>query len=285
MCLQERALFIHFLIPAQVVNRLSRVSGLALLNEKSQMNKVLKLVLLTGVLLIAPISSALAADVIDQQQDLAVIGTANSQCDSGGPMGPTNIVNGSTFTAGVTGSLTRIEVPVSSISITDPVWLRVYNTSGQVPTGDPIASQEVSSILVDTNASGGSLIVDFAKPTYVVAGTKYAFALGFDSCSTGQAKLEIQMGIPEGGDTLVQYQSSNSSWVNDGYYGINYTTYVETFPSFSPSPSPTATPLVPSNPDDTLADTGSNFDPTLWIIAGFIMLSAGFTFLTKAKRS
>ena len=240
------------------------------------MKNVLKLVVLVSALLIAPVSSALADSVIDQQQDVSVIGTANSSCQIMGPDGVYNVVNGSTFTPSLTGSLTRIDIAVASISGAEPFWIRVYNTSSHVPSGTPIAVQQISTDLITANASGGTLSIIFDSPTDVTEGTQYAFAVGADSCSSGTTSLNMQMGITEGHDTLVQYQSRIDSWVNDGYYGINYATYVDV-PTVIPTPSPTAEP--------TLAETGSSFDFVSWFIASFIFLAAGITFIAKARKN
>jgi len=83
-----------------------------------------------------------------------------------------------TVTAGVSGYLTEIDVPVMLFPQTDmtPWEFTIRATSGGVPTGTILATQTLpaTSIPLDFRSP---LAVDFSNPAYIAAGEQYAIAL------------------------------------------------------------------------------------------------------------
>src|SRR6478609_5645476 len=92
-------------------------------------------------------ASAPADVVLDQQND--VTGSATADSTSGG-----FLELGQTFTVGVTGTLSRIDVQINfpGFGSTGNAILNVYNTSGGVPTGTSLGTASKTSFLVP---SGG----------------------------------------------------------------------------------------------------------------------------------
>lgn len=80
-----------------------------------------------------------------------------------------------TFTAGLTGSLGRVDLYLSEFGPpTAPLTVEIRDVSGGQPGSTVLASASVPESSVPTSPSSGWVEVDFASPAQVVAGTQYA---------------------------------------------------------------------------------------------------------------
>jgi hypothetical protein len=156
--LQESGIIVKVLSPSRLL--LAAVMGVALVS--------------------AGVSPASAAPVVDQTQSGASIGVMRVSFLTVGAPPPEGL--GSQFTAGVSGQLTQIDIPVTDALSASGTFLgvqvSVYSVdSFGVPTGGPLAVQDVPGAVIATLAAGGTLNVVFSTPATVAAGTPYAFVV------------------------------------------------------------------------------------------------------------
>ena len=179
---------------------------------------------------------AFAVPVVDQTQTVTAGGETTVNCFEPDPGVAVCQERGSTFTAGISGRLTSIDVPtirnVNPADLTVSVWIADAVTG--LPTGSAIATQVIPAASL---VSGETVSVAFSSPATVVAGTGYVFILGFPlaSASSGPGML-LSLGVSPADKRLAGFTSI------DPQYGISFTTYVDDAPV-------SAAPL---------ADTGSN---------------------------
>lgn len=179
---------------------------------------------------------AFAVPVVDQTQTVTAAGEAAVSCYEPGPGVAVCQEQGSTFTAGISGRLTSIDVPtirnVNPADLTVSIWIADAVTG--LPTGSAIATQVIPAASL---VSGETVSVAFTPPATVVAGTDYVFILGFplSSASSGPGIL-VSLGVSPADKRLADFTDI------DPVYGISFTTYVDDAPV-------SAAPL---------ADTGSN---------------------------
>lgn len=130
-------------------------------------NLVVGLSMAMGGVAVAP--SANAASTLDQ----SVSGTTHNTTFTS-----TQWV-GQSFTAGITGALTRIDIPFQKVgNPTDGVTVSVYAAAGGVPSGSPLASTGVSP--GDITQFGGTVSpvrVAFNPAPQVVSGRQYVYTL------------------------------------------------------------------------------------------------------------
>jgi len=230
----------------------------------------------SAVLVGMGVSPASAASVADQ-----------TQTASGGPtvfatwaMIP--FVNqkdaGSSFTAGLSGALTKIEMPVVNYNSTTPkldAQVRVWAVDGSgLPTGTALATETITHATLLAVATGGTVSVTFTTPASVTAGTKYAFTLSFINGSAGigtNSNVQFQTGTAPA-DKRAVYNISGVYSV-DTARGISFTTYVDTAvtPPGAPVPPPGA-PVPPASPASGLAMTGFEAQPYLVVVGGLLGL-------------
>jgi len=217
------------------------------------MKKTLTLaaVLVTAALVSLGVSPAQAAPVADQTQS-GLTGTgaqAMLMQDVGTGVVLFKTEVGSSFTAGLSGQLTSIEVQTSAYTGGFPAHegeAKVWSVDGSgLPTGAALATQ---TIPVASLTLSGTLTITFATPATVTAGTNYAFTIGFVQ-QTGAfvSQLAFPAGIAPAGKRMVLIQSGIPSL--EPQYGINFATYVDEGDSEGP---PTGAS------DEELADTGAN---------------------------
>jgi hypothetical protein len=192
---------------------------------------------------------AFAVPVVDQTQTVTAGGEAAVNCYEPNPGVPVCQAQGSTFTAGISGRLTSIDVPtirnVNPSDLTVTVWNA--DTVTGFPAGSAIATQVIPAASL---VSGETVSVAFTSPATVVAGTDYVFILEFplSSASSGPGML-LSLGVSPADKRLASFTSI------DPVYGISFTTYVDDAPV-------SAAPL---------ADTGANVS----VIATSVSVSVG----------
>ena len=149
---------------------------------------------------------------------------------------------GSSFTAGLSGALSKIDVPVDSYSQTGPkldAQVRVWHVDAitGLPTGPAMATQVIPEAALAPLASGGTISTTFITPATVTAGTKYGFTIGFVPASgTPDSTLQVSLGTGPAA-------SKHALEISNGFptiyaaLGISFTTYVTASPSAPPAPT------------------------------------------------
>ncbi len=242
----------------------------------------LALLLSTGVL------AAVPAGTLDQSHE-CVAGVCNSvnggQPDAQYPLWYSQNGNdgsavglGQTFTAGISGSLTGVELYLTALDATTPATLTVEieSTTSGVPSGTVLASTTVATS--DISFSAGWVSATFATPPTVTAGTMYAITLpelpqenvspwlvwGLDTEFSG-AYTDYT-----GGDA---YASVAGSWASmftilaDGGNGtgdLAFRTYVQAAaatPTPTAVPTPTPTPAATSTPAPSITPPATSTTP------------------------
>jgi len=195
------------------------------------MKKTLTLaaVLVTAALVSLGVSPAQAAPVADQTQS-GLTGTGAQamlmqNVGTGAVLFKTEV--GSSFTAGLSGQLTSIEVQTSAYSGGFPAHegeAKVWSVDGSgLPTGAALATQ---TIPVASLTLSGTLTITFATPATVTAGTNYAFTIGFvEQTGAMVSQLTFPAGIAPAGKRMVAI--SNGFPALESQYGINFATYVD----------------------------------------------------------
>lgn len=157
---------------------------------------------------------------------------------------------GQSFTAGQSGSLTRIDVGsvIRNVAI-GSLTVQVFDAAGGFPTGAAIASTSIAEVDVPSG-SVGSITAEFTSPATVISGRQYVFTL---VPQTGS----LQIVVVDPGSYLAGTTIDNgpSSWALVG--GANpdmvFTTYVDGAPT---GPAPTF--QIALNPTDgTTCSTSS----------------------------
>ena len=180
---------------------------------------------LTSLVLLA--GPAAAATVADQQSTGSVTAYSSSTALS---------QTGQTFTAGVSGFLTRIDVSalrgVSGFAGT--LTLNVFETASGIPVGTTIASQAIPNSSVPIGAHGQVTFV-FNSPASIIAGRKYAFALVPQSGGVDYGVVDP--GNYVGGEAI---QGGPTGWVTYGSPGpdLLFTTFVDAGDEATVSPPP-----------------------------------------------
>lgn len=122
-------------------------------------------------------SAAWAAPVLDQSQII---------WNSSVPLGDGNIL-GQTFTAGLSGKLTGVELGMNTISAAVPIsgypfTVEVRTTASHLPTDTILAS-----VLMPDGCSSGWNSIDFSSQNvHLVAGTKYAIVVWDDDVPSAE---------------------------------------------------------------------------------------------------
>jgi hypothetical protein len=212
------------------------------------MKKTLTLVtvLVTAALFSVGVAPAYAAPVADQTQS-GLTGTGAGvmmiqNLGTGAVLFKTEM--GSSFTAGLTGQLTSIEVQVSAYSSGFPAHgaqAKVWSVDGSgLPTGAALATQTIPV----ASLAAGALTVDFTTPANVTAGTHYVFTIGFiETTGAFMSQLSFDGGISPAGKRVAGFAGGGTPYL-DTEYGINFTTYVDEGDSEGPSTGASAGALV-----------------------------------------
>ena len=135
---------------------------------------------------------------------------------------------GQTFTAGKSGSLSRVDINLFCVfcsSAPPSIVVSIRATSGGMPTGSDLASASVA--ISDYSGLQGYYSANFANPPSVSSGTQYAIIirasaaygtsgknLGFSDSATGAT---VGNNVYAGGQ-LIRSTNSGSSWVAEPSY-------------------------------------------------------------------
>jgi hypothetical protein len=168
---------------------------------------------------------------------------------------------GSTFVAGLTGSLTRIDIPIAAYVRTGPAIdarVRVWTVDGTGKPNFPLLATQVIPQATLVAAIPGTLSTTFLAPATVTAGTTYAFTIGFVlGAGTLDSQLGLVYGPPATGKSLAKIDTGVFSAVPTD--GISFTTYVDATLPAAPAPS------APG-----LAKTGFDAQPYLLLAGGLL---------------
>ena len=187
------------------------------------------------------------------------------------PAGPFDVAVGSGFTAGISGGLTSISMSYSSITNPDSLnyEFKLWNVDGTgTPTGSPIATQVIPGTDYPTTASAGTIIVTFATPAIVAAGTPYAFTLGFVAGGTNTSSLVIPTGSGAAPSDK-QYVGITMGTPARYTAGINFETFVD--PELPGSELPVA----------ELAKTGLTPESLTILVMMLMICGLGATFVAR----
>jgi hypothetical protein len=156
-------------------------------------------------------------DVIDQQ---------NTTLGNQGAGFTTTTWLGQTFTAAITGPVTRVDINFFSLncgSVTMPdVTIAIRNAAGNLPTGPDLATATVPGFC---NGGGGFFTATFASPATITAGTQYAVvwrasaaipggtpAPGYFATVSLGAGNPVPVQNPYGGGRRASSSNSGTTW-------------------------------------------------------------------------
>ena len=191
----------------------------------------------SAALMTAGVAPAQAAPVADQVQS----GLTGTDYTTIAHLPAYQSVVGSPFQAGHSGSLTSIDLPiyyyVHNAGSGFDAQMKVWNVDGSgLPTGAALATQTIPvASMTPFDSTPGTLSVAFSSPATVTAGTNYAFTVEFIVVGAGWNELGYEAGLAPAGRRLIV--DSTGSFVVDGAYGINFTTYVDAGSSGQPLPN------------------------------------------------
>jgi hypothetical protein len=215
------------------------------------------------------VSPASAAPVADQTQTIpsgssAGIGYVNTAV----PVRDYDL--GSYFTAGLSGSLTRIDIPIFGYNRAGTpldAQVQVWNVDGSgQPIGAALATQVIPEATLAALGSG-TLSTAFLAPASVTAGNKYGFTFSFvvpPVPGPYNSTLGMYIGTPAADKAAIFNQGSPPAppaWSSSLSTGIGFTTYVDATP-----------PAPPAPPAPGLAKTGFDAQPYLLLAGGLLGL-------------
>lgn len=193
---------------------------------------------------------------------------------------------GQIFTAGRTGLLDRVTLELRKTGTTGALTVSVFAVASNFPSGTALATQQVAA--TEVGASWGVVIVDFATPATVTAGTEYAILVEAPTTSYTYS----MMGPPMGG--FYDWASENDplatgfsifrvsgSWSSSAG-DMRFATYVT-----APNPPTQQAPQTGVNPSvepihDSLAQTGTPSAQGLPLTV--LLLLAGLTAVILGNR-
>jgi hypothetical protein len=141
---------------------------------------------------------------------------------------------GSTFTAGVTGDLDRVDLILGQgpncLADAD-VRVEVQSTVAGKPTNVPLAAAVIPHGSLPTSATSdfGFFAINFARPAPVTAGTQYAIVVWSpaSTCpdSAGPVRIAHTLSQDYDGGTFVHSANGGANWLIDLFDGT-FQTYV-----------------------------------------------------------
>lgn len=136
------------------------------------------------------------------------------------------VMQGQTFTAGLSGNLDRVELQLGVISGPGDLNVSIYDTSGGLPTGSPLATTTVSSSSIAYYEAWQD--VYFNPAPVVTAGHQYA--IGLEASLNSDWSASAADNNPYAGGTMLQNISSvPGGWQEQpGGWDMLFKTYVET---------------------------------------------------------
>ena len=185
-----------------------------------------------AVFLMAP--AVAAAGTLDQQQTAFDPGFATVPAPGG------NGAVAQTFTAGITGSLDRVDLLLASANPPATyLSVEIRDAPGGVPGQAILASRPIPPSAV-TSTTPQFIPVDFRPPAPVVAGTQYAIvAYSANVATTWFLWYFKNSDVYSGGQFFYNGTTPpTSSWTAAPSQDLSFKTYVVPTP-FTPAPSPT----------------------------------------------
>lgn len=144
---------------------------------------------------------------------------------------------GANFTAGLSGSLARLDVTLRRIANPANLTLSIYavNGSGQ-PTGSPLATQAVNFSGVPVDPGTATVTTIFATPTSVTQGNRYAFILSSTDSGSNAFGMKFTSTQFPG---IARLSDNGSGWVSSTSPPL-FATYVDVQHA-----DPDSVPIIP----------------------------------------
>jgi hypothetical protein len=214
-----------------------------------------------------------------------------------------NVGLGQTFTAGISGTLTGVELFLNRLDATAPanLTIQIESTSNGDPSGTVLASATVATSSIPTTA--GWVGVTFATPPTVAAGTVYAITLpdlpqqdvapwlvwGLDSTATAAytdyAGGEAYASVAGAWATLARVLNDGDSGNADLAFRTYVTAAATPTPTATASPRATPTPTLPSQPPtDAVAPQGTTGSGGATMLVGLLAAVAAVSLILPARR-
>jgi Carboxypeptidase regulatory-like domain/FG-GAP-like repeat/BNR repeat-like domain len=183
---------------------------------------------------------------------------------------------GQTFTAGKTGTLTKISLGLGLNSgSTGTVTVEIHNASSNLPGSTVLSS--VATLGPVTNATGtvATYTATFSSPASVVSGTQYSIVI---KGGTGSVYVVRSSGNPYSGGQYSSTTNSGGTWTGVSTADMTFTTYVTTPVTYQ----------TPGNFISSVKDSGAVTGSTInWTTIGWnnTALPAGTTLQFQAAAS
>jgi hypothetical protein len=215
----------------------------------------LLLLVVAGLGLLALAPAGAWAQTLDQQQpSFAGGGEPVTGPDRGGDSAA------QTFTAGLSGTLERVDLALSQASTPSvgPLTVEIRNVDASGAPGTTVlASTEVPQPDVPTGGSQALAFVEvaFDSPAAVAAGSQYAIVAytgGFDFYQWGRATADLYAG----GSAFDSFQSPPATWTIRPF-DMAFKTYVEPADTTAPTSTAAADPVAQGQPPITVTATAT----------------------------
>jgi len=136
---------------------------------------------------------------------------------------------GQTFTAGITGNLSQVDLELSRTGSPGDLIVQIQTVSGGVPSGTILASTTVAEAsVIESDVSFDWISVPLSAPVGVTAGTQYAIVLTAPAappCCDGYKWAALFQDVYPGG-TLVQRSGRGAAWESIPSVDFAFKTYV-----------------------------------------------------------
>lgn len=137
------------------------------------------------------------------------------------------------FTAGVSGTLTSVDVGVSQSLSPTNLTIAIFDAVGGLPVGTSRVSRTLAGADLSAVTSGQALVpVAFSSPMSVTAGATYAIVAS--TTASSPAKFEWYRSVPYTRGTAAYDDGSGPGWNALGY-DFTFATYVIADPARDPS--------------------------------------------------
>lgn len=133
------------------------------------------------------------------------------------------------FTAGVTGTLTSVDVGVSQSLSPTNLTIAIFDAVSGLPVGTSRVSRTLAGADLSAVTSGQALVpVSFSSPMSVTAGATYAIVTS--TTASSPAKFEWYRSVPYARGTAAYDDGSGPGW-NSLPYDFTFATYVISDPA------------------------------------------------------
>jgi hypothetical protein len=139
---------------------------------------------------------------------------------------------GQTFTAGKTGSLTKITVDLGLNSgSTGTVTVEIHNASSNLPGSTVLSSVATLGPVTNPSGTGAAYTATFSSPAAVTSGTQYSIVI---KAGTGSVYV-VTAGNVYAGGRYATTTNSGGSWTGSNTTDLTFTTYVTPPTTYSTS--------------------------------------------------